>query len=48
MVAVLVAMVSVVAFVISLAIARRYELFGVKLEAETCGKYFKWDEPRIP
>ena len=47
-VAALVAMVSVVAFIISLAIARRYDLFGVKLEAETCGKYFKWDEPRIP
>jgi hypothetical protein len=46
--AVLVAMGSMVAFVVSLAIARRYELFGVKLEAETCGKYFKWDEPRIP
>ena len=48
MVAALVAMVSVVAFIISFAIARRYELFGVTLGAETCGKYFKWDEPRIP
>jgi hypothetical protein len=47
MVAALVAMVSVMAFIISLAIARRYDLFGVKLGAETCGKYFKWDEPRI-
>lgn len=46
-VAALVAIVSVLAFIISLAVARRYELFGVKLEAETCGKYFKWDEPRI-
>jgi len=48
MVAALVAIVSVVAFIISLAIARRYELFAVRLGADTCGKYFKWDEPRIP
>ncbi len=47
-VAALIAIVSVVAFIISLAIARRYELFAVRLGAETCGKYFKWDEPRIP
>ena len=47
-VAAIVAMVSVVAFIISLAIARRYELFGAKLGAETCEKYFRWDEPRIP
>jgi hypothetical protein len=46
--AAIVAMASVVAFIISLAIARRYELFGVRLGAETCERYFKWDEPRIP
>jgi len=34
-------------FVLSLAIARKYDLFSVRLEAETCQKLFRWDEPRI-
>ena len=45
--AALIAVVSVVAFIISLAIARSTDLFSVKLGAETCTKFFKWDEPTI-
>jgi len=41
------AIVSGVIFVLSLAVARRYDLFSVRLEPETCQKLFKWDEPRI-
>ena len=43
----LIAIVSVVAFIVSLAVARNNNLFAIKLGAETCGKYFKWDEPTI-
>ncbi len=45
--AALVMLVSVALFIVSLAIARRYELFNVKLSPETCQKYFKWDEPTL-
>jgi len=46
-VAALLAIVSVALLVIALAIARRYDLFSVKLGGDTCQKYFKWDEPVI-
>lgn len=36
-----------IALVVALYIARRYDLFGVKLRPETCQKHFKWDEPTI-
>lgn len=36
-----------VVFVLALAVARRYDLFAVKLAPETCQKLFKWDEPTI-
>jgi hypothetical protein len=36
-----------IVFVLSLAVARRYDLFSVKLEPAVCQKMFKWDEPRI-
>jgi hypothetical protein len=45
--AALLALVSVALLVVALAIARKYDLFSVKLGAETCQKYFKWDEPVI-
>lgn len=40
-----IAIVSVIAFIIALAVSRNYELFAVKLTPETCSKFFKWDEP---
>ena len=45
--AILAALICVVALVVALYLARRYDLFGVKLGPETCQKYFKWDEPMI-
>jgi len=42
-----IAIVSAAVFVVSLWLARRYDLFAVKLGPETCQKFFKWDEPRI-
>ncbi len=45
--AALIAIISVALFIIALAIARRYDLFGVKLGAESCQRYFKWDEPTL-
>ena len=42
-----IAIASALIFVVSLWIARRYDLFAMKLGAETCQKFFKWDEPRI-
>ncbi len=45
--AAIIAVVSVVAFIISLAVARTYDLFSVKLGSETCSRLFKWDEPTI-
>lgn len=36
-----------IAFVLSLAVARRYDLFAVKLEPAACQKLFRWDEPTI-
>lgn len=45
--AIMAALVCVVALVVALYLARRYDLFGVKLGPETCQKYFKWDEPTI-
>lgn len=44
-VAAAIAIASVVAFIIALAVSRNYELFAVKLAPETCSKFFKWDEP---
>lgn len=38
---------SAAALVVSLYIARRYDLFSVKLGPETCQRVFKWDEPTI-
>lgn len=46
-IAALVAIVSMGALVLSLFVAKRYDLFQVKLEAATCQRLFKWDEPRI-
>jgi hypothetical protein len=46
-VAALVALASMGTIVLSLFIAKRYDLFQMKLGAETCQKIFKWDEPRI-
>jgi hypothetical protein len=43
----LIAIASAGALVIALVIARRYDLFSVKLGAETCQRVFKWDEPKI-
>lgn len=43
-----IALASVVLLLISLLVARRYDLFSVKLAPETCQKVFKWDEPKIP
>ena len=45
--AALIAIISLGLFIIALAVARRYDLFGVKLGAETCQKFFRWDEPTI-
>lgn len=45
--AALVAIASGAAFVLSLLVASRYNLFGVRLAPETCQKFFRWDEPRI-
>ena len=45
--AIMLALGCVIALVASLYVARRYDLFGVKLGPETCQKYFKWDEPTI-
>ncbi len=42
-----IAIVSVVAFIVALGVARNYDLFAVKLAPETCAKLFKWDEPII-
>jgi len=46
-IAALVAIVSMGLIVLSLYLAKRYDLFQVRLEAATCQKLFKWDEPRI-
>ena len=46
-IAAFVALASMAAIVISLVVARRYDLFQMKLGAETCQKFFMWDEPRI-
>lgn len=43
----LIAIASAAALVIALVIGRRYDLFSVKLGAETCQRVFKWDEPKI-
>ena len=45
--AALLAIVSVALLIVALAVARRYDLFSVKLGADTCQKRFKWDEPVI-
>jgi hypothetical protein len=42
-----IAIASVAALIASLYIARRYDLFSVKLGPETCQRVFKWDEPKI-
>jgi hypothetical protein len=42
-----IAIASAAIFVVSLWLGRRYDLFAMKLEPETCQKFFKWDEPRI-
>jgi hypothetical protein len=42
-----IAIASVAALIVSLYIARRYDLFSVKLGPETCQRVFKWDEPKI-
>lgn len=42
-----IAIASAAALVIALVVARRYDLFSVKLGAETCQRVFKWDEPKI-
>jgi hypothetical protein len=42
-----IAIVSGIVFVLSLAVARRYDLFSTKLEPTVCEKVFRWDEPRI-
>lgn len=34
--------------VLVLVVARRYDLFEIKLGPSTCQKIFKWDEPTIP
>jgi len=46
-VAAAIAIISVLAFIVALAVSRNYELFAVKLAPETCSKFFKWDEPVI-
>jgi hypothetical protein len=46
-IAALVAIASMGVIVLSLFVAKRYDLFQVRLEAATCQKLFKWDEPRI-
>ena len=45
--AALLAFVSMGVIVVSLVIAKRYDLFSMKLEPAVCQKIFKWDEPRI-
>jgi hypothetical protein len=45
--AAMLALLSVVGLVIALLVARRKDLFTVKLGPETCQKFFKWDEPVI-
>ena len=42
-----IAIISALIFVVSLWLARRYDLFSVKLAPETCQKFFKWDEPKM-
>lgn len=42
-----IAITSVAALVVAMYVARRYDLFSVKLGAETCQRVFKWDEPKI-
>ncbi len=38
---------SALAFLVSLFVAKRYDLFSIKLGPQTCQKFFRWDEPRI-
>lgn len=45
--AALVSLVSMVVIILSLVVAKRYDLFSMRLGPETCQKIFKWDEPRI-
>ena len=42
-----IAIFSAAIFVVSLWIAQRYDLFAMKLSAETCQKIFRWDEPKM-
>ena len=46
-IAAFVAIASMGVIVLSLVVAKRYDLFQMKLGAESCQKVFKWDEPRI-
>lgn len=41
------AIASAAIFVTSLWVARRYDLFTMKLSADSCQKIFKWDEPKM-
>jgi hypothetical protein len=46
-IAAFVAIASMGVIVLSLVVAKRYDLFQMRLGVETCQKVFKWDEPRI-
>jgi len=45
--AALLALLSMLGLILALWVARRKDLFSVRLDAETCQKFFKWDEPVI-
>ena len=42
-----IALTCAIVFVLALAVARRYDLFAVRLEPAACQKLFRWDEPTI-
>ncbi|HEX9907188.1 MAG TPA: hypothetical protein VGB78_01820 [Thermoplasmata archaeon] len=42
-----IALASIAVFLLSLLIARKYDLFAIRLAPETCQKFIRWDEPKI-
>lgn len=46
-IAAVLALLAAVGLIVSLLVAKRKDLFSVKLGPETCQKFFKWDEPVI-
>lgn len=46
-IAAVVALASMGTLVVTLVVARRYDLFSERLAPETCQKIFRWDDPKI-